>query len=86
MAHNLGQPCIIFALLEYCGSRGWPCAPPLNRPGSTRNDPTAKVVDLDFYAEVVDFCRYHGIWVVSDLAYAEIYFDIAPPPSSSTRL
>jgi len=45
------------------------------------SNPTAKVVDLDFYAEVVDFCRYHGIWVVSDLAYAEIYFDIAPPPS-----
>ena len=45
------------------------------------SNPTAKVVDLDFYAEVVDFCRYHGIWVVSDLAYAEIYFDIEPPPS-----
>ena len=39
------------------------------------------MVDLDFYAEVIDFCRYHGIWVVSDLAYAEIYFDDKPPPS-----
>jgi len=45
------------------------------------SNPTAKVVDLDFYGEVIDFCRYHGIWVVSDLAYAEIYFDDKPPPS-----
>jgi alanine-synthesizing transaminase len=45
------------------------------------SNPTARVVDLDFYAEVIDFCRYHGIWVVSDLAYAEIYFEDKPPPS-----
>ena len=45
------------------------------------SNPTAKVVGLDFYAEVVDFCHHHGIWVVSDLAYAEIYFDDVPPPS-----
>jgi alanine-synthesizing transaminase len=43
-------------------------------------NPTAQVVDLDFYGEVVDFCRFHEIFVLSDLAYAEIYFD-APPPS-----
>ena len=45
------------------------------------SNPTAQVVGLDFYAEVVDFCRYHGIYILSDLAYAEIYFDGAPPPS-----
>ena len=45
------------------------------------SNPTAKVVDLDFYAAVVDFCRQHRIYVISDLAYAEVYFDIAPPPS-----
>ena len=45
------------------------------------SNPTARVVDLDFYAEVIDFCRFHGIWVVSDLAYAEIYFTDTPPPS-----
>jgi alanine-synthesizing transaminase len=44
-------------------------------------NPTAMVVDRDFYAKVVDFCREHGIWVLSDLAYAEIYFDNNPPPS-----
>lgn len=45
------------------------------------SNPTAEVVDLDFYAQVVDFCRKHQIWVLSDLAYSEIYFDGNPPPS-----
>jgi len=54
-----------------------PTALVLNYP----NNPTARTVDLDFYAEVVDFCLYHGIYILSDLAYAEIYFDGNPPPS-----
>lgn len=54
-----------------------PLAVVLNFPAN----PTAQVVDLDFYAEVVDFCRPRGIIVISDLAYAEIYFDGKPPPS-----
>jgi alanine-synthesizing transaminase len=45
------------------------------------SNPTAQVVDLDFYAQIVDFCRFHGIWILSDLAYAEIYFGDDPPPS-----
>ena len=45
------------------------------------SNPTAQVVDLDFYAEIVEFCRFHKIWILSDLAYSEIYFDDAPPPS-----
>ncbi len=44
-------------------------------------NPTAQVVDLDFYEEVVAFCRPRGIYVLSDIAYAEIYFDGNPPPS-----
>ena len=44
-------------------------------------NPTAQVVDLDFYREVVAFCRTHGVYVLSDVAYAEIYFDGNPPPS-----
>ena len=54
-----------------------PLAIVLNFPAN----PTAQTVDLDFYGEVVDFCRHHGIFVLSDLAYAEIYFDGKPPPS-----
>lgn len=45
------------------------------------NNPTALVADLDFYREVVDFCRFHQIYILSDLAYAEVYFDDVPPPS-----
>ncbi|NQU61945.1 MAG: LL-diaminopimelate aminotransferase [Rhodospirillales bacterium] len=45
------------------------------------NNPTAKVVDLDFYEQVVDFCLHHKIYILSDIAYSEVYFDIPPPPS-----
>ncbi len=45
------------------------------------SNPTAYVADLDFYKELVPFARKHGIFVLSDLAYAEVYFDNNPPPS-----
>ncbi len=54
-----------------------PLAVILNFPAN----PTAHVVDLDFYEQIVDFCRRKNIFVISDLAYAEIYFDGRPPPS-----
>jgi alanine-synthesizing transaminase len=54
-----------------------PLAIVLNFPAN----PTAQTVDLDFYGEIIAFCRRHDIVVLSDLAYAEIYFDGKPPPS-----
>lgn len=54
-----------------------PTAVVLNYP----NNPTAEVATLDFYAQVVDFCRKHEIWILSDIAYAEIFFEGEPPPS-----
>jgi len=54
-----------------------PLAVVLNYP----SNPTAEVVDLDFYRPIVEFCLKHGIYILSDLAYAEIYFDDVPPPS-----
>src|SRR3954454_10590097 len=45
------------------------------------SNPTADTADLAFYEKVVAFAREHGLWVISDLAYAEIYFDGAPTPS-----
>jgi alanine-synthesizing transaminase len=45
------------------------------------SNPTAQVVDLDFFAEVVSYCRAHGLIIISDLAYSEIYFTDPPPPS-----
>ena len=45
------------------------------------SNPTAHVADIDFYKDVVAFAKKHEIFVLSDLAYAEIYFDENPPPS-----
>ena len=45
------------------------------------SNPTAYLADLDFYREIVAFARRHEIWVMSDLAYAEIYFGDHAPPS-----
>jgi alanine-synthesizing transaminase len=45
------------------------------------SNPTAWSATLDFYKEVVAYCREHSIFILSDLAYAEIYFDDNPPPS-----
>jgi len=54
-----------------------PSALVLNYPAN----PTAVVANLDFYTEVVAFARKHDLLVLSDLAYAEIYFEDEPPPS-----
>jgi alanine-synthesizing transaminase len=54
-----------------------PLAIVLNFPAN----PTAQLVDRDFYGEIIAFCRRHNIIVLSDLAYAEIYFGREPPPS-----
>jgi alanine-synthesizing transaminase len=45
------------------------------------SNPTAYTADLDFYEQVVAFARANGLWVISDLAYAEIYFGETPTPS-----
>ncbi len=46
------------------------------------SNPTAQIASLDFYREVVAFCARHDMYLISDLAYSEIYFDgIEPPPS-----
>jgi alanine-synthesizing transaminase len=45
------------------------------------SNPTAYVADLAFYEQLVGFAREHGLWVISDLAYAEIYFGEVPTPS-----
>lgn len=45
------------------------------------SNPTAHVCDLEFYAEVIKFAKKHKIWVLSDLAYSEIYYNGKPTPS-----
>ena len=45
------------------------------------SNPTAEVATLDFYRDLVAFAKKHEIFVLSDLAYAEVFFDDDPPPS-----
>ena len=46
------------------------------------SNPTALVASLDFYKDLVRFAKKHEIYILSDLAYAELYFeDDNPPPS-----
>jgi alanine-synthesizing transaminase len=46
------------------------------------SNPTAMVADLDFYKDLVAFAKKHEIILLSDLAYAEVYFDDNNPPPS----
>jgi alanine-synthesizing transaminase len=46
------------------------------------SNPTAMVAELAFYKELVAFAKKHEIILLSDLAYAEVYFDDANPPPS----
>ncbi|MEJ2624641.1 MAG: LL-diaminopimelate aminotransferase [Pseudolabrys sp.] len=43
-------------------------------------NPTAYIASLDFYKDLVAFAKKHELLLLSDLAYAEVYFD-DPPPS-----
>jgi alanine-synthesizing transaminase len=45
------------------------------------SNPTAEVVDLAFYERLVAWAKEHNIWVLSDLAYSELYYDGVPTPS-----
>jgi alanine-synthesizing transaminase len=45
------------------------------------SNPTAYVATLDFYRDLVAFARRHELILLSDLAYAEVYFEGEPPPS-----
>jgi len=49
----------------------------LNFPGN----PTAQCVELDFFEKVVAIAREHQIWVIHDLAYADLVFDGYVAPS-----
>ncbi len=45
------------------------------------SNPTAEIASLDFYKDLVAFAKKHEIFILSDLAYAEVFFDDDPPPS-----
>ena len=45
------------------------------------SNPTAETVDLGFYERLVAWAKANKVWVLSDLAYSELYFDGNPTPS-----
>ncbi|MCA3413952.1 MAG: LL-diaminopimelate aminotransferase [Roseomonas sp.] len=45
------------------------------------SNPTALTAPIEFYRELVALCRRHELFILSDLAYAELYFGDTPPPS-----
>ncbi len=45
------------------------------------SNPTAQIVDLGFYKDLVKLAVKYEIYILSDLAYSEIYFENNPPPS-----
>jgi alanine-synthesizing transaminase len=55
--------------------------PPIALVVSYPSNPTAQTAGLDFYKDVVRFAERHDLIILSDLAYAEIYFNGEPPPS-----
>lgn len=68
-----------FAELEKAIKDSWPKPKMLvlNFPGN----PTTQCVELEFFEKVVKIAREHKIWVVHDIAYAEIVFDGYKAPS-----
>jgi len=68
-----------FAELEKAIKNAWPKPKMLvlNFPGN----PTAQCVELDFFEKVIAVAQEHGIWVIHDLAYADIVFDGYQAPS-----
>ncbi len=68
-----------FEKLEEAIKDSWPRPKMLvlNFPGN----PTTQCVELDFFEKVVEIAKEHDIWVIHDLAYADIVFDGYKAPS-----
>jgi len=45
------------------------------------SNPTAETVDIGFYERLVAWARENKVWIISDLAYSELYFDGKPTTS-----
>ena len=45
------------------------------------SNPTAETVDLEFYERLVAWARENKVWILSDLAYSELYYDGKPTVS-----
>lgn len=68
-----------FNELELAVNNSWPKPKVMvvNFPGN----PTTECVDLSFFEKLIAFAKEHKIWVVQDLAYADLVFDGYEVPS-----
>ena len=68
-----------FAELEQLVATSWPKPKMLvvNFP----NNPTGKTVDLTFFKRLVKLCRDNDMWLINDIAYADILFEGGEAPS-----
>ena len=68
-----------FSELESAITNTWPKPKVLmiNFPGN----PTTQCVDLEFFEKVISIAKEHKIWVIQDLAYADLVFDSYEVPS-----
>nr|MCH9673095.1 aminotransferase class I/II-fold pyridoxal phosphate-dependent enzyme [Gammaproteobacteria bacterium] len=75
----IGPGIDFFSELERAIRNSWPSPKMLvlNFPAN----PTTQCVELDFFERVIAIAKEHGIWVVHDLAYADICFDGYVAPS-----
>jgi alanine-synthesizing transaminase len=75
----IGDDDLFFTELEKAIKDSWPKPKMLvlNFPGN----PTTQCVELEFFQRVVDIATEHSIWVVHDLAYADLVFDGYKAPS-----
>ena len=75
----IGEGIDFFAELELAVTNSFPKPKMLvlNFPGN----PTTECVDIEFFQKIVNFAKEHKIWVIQDLAYADICFDGYKTPS-----
>jgi alanine-synthesizing transaminase len=75
----MGPDSDFFEQLQKAIHESWPRPKMLvlNFPGN----PTTECVDLEFFERVVAICKEHDIWLINDLAYADIVFDGYKAPS-----
>jgi len=75
----IGEGIDFFAELENAVKNSFPKPKMLvlNFPGN----PSTECVDMEFFEKIVEFAKEHEIWIVQDLAYADICFDGYKAPS-----
>ena len=75
----IGEGMDFFAELELAVTNSFPKPKMLvlNFPGN----PTTECVGIEFFQKIVNFAKEHKIWVIQDLAYADICFDGYKAPS-----